>query len=436
MHPMRIKLYYTAILLLPVLLAAAPSLETFTGRKVLRIDIEGHRTTREHTIRRELHTTTGQAFDPERWRADLQRLDNLDIFSSLNSNVQATENGIILVLRMREIPPAVPYISYNVTDEDGWSFGPALKAVNLLGRDLFVAGYALFGGKTTFLLDLNYPWIAGNHLSFDLDIGRIERENTLDGFRETSFEFSPWLGAYLGERGRAGVGFSYFRVDSDRPGHTLQANGRDQLFQAGLRLGYDSRDAWGDPHRGWLNEIEMQKTGGPLPGDGDYSTTHLDLRRFQPLTTNHTLVLAGLLSLQSGEVGHNLPEYMDFHLGGANTIRGYQIDELGSRLFGKNQLIGTLEYRFPLLASREYILMGLAADIGLSGAFFADTGLAWSHRRDFAGDRLQTGIGLGLRLLLPAVDMTRLDIGYSPSGGWQIHFASFAKMRAQRARLR
>ncbi|HIG56866.1 MAG TPA: hypothetical protein EYG11_02495 [Candidatus Latescibacteria bacterium] len=433
---MRIKLYCTAILLLPVLLAAASSLETFAGRKVLRIDIEGHRTTREHTIRRELHTTTGQAFDPERWRADLQRLDNLDIFSSLNSNVQATENGIILVLRMREMPPAVPYVSYNVTDEDGWSFGPALKAVNLLGRDILVAGYALFGGKTTFLLDLNYPWIAGNHLSLDLDIGRIERENTLDGFRETSFEFSPWVGAYLGERGRAAVGFSYFRVDSDRPGHTLQTNGRDQLFQAGLRLGYDSRDAWGDPHRGWLNEIEIQKTGGPLPGDGDYWTTHLDLRRFQPLPSEQTLVLAGLLSLQSGEVGHNLPEYMDFHLGGANTIRGYQIDELGSTLFGKNQLIGTLEYRFPLLANREYILMGLAADIGLSGAFFADTGLAWSHRRDFAGDRLQTGVGLGLRLLLPAVDMTRLDIGYSPSGGWQIHFASFAKMRAQRARLR
>ncbi|SVE31607.1 uncharacterized protein METZ01_LOCUS484461, partial [marine metagenome] len=144
---MRIKPYCIAILLLPVLLAAAPSLETFAGHKVLRIDIEGHRTTREHTIRREVHTATGQAFDPERWRADLQRLDNLDIFSSLNSNVQVTENGIILVLRMREIPPVVPYISYNVTDEDGWSFGPALKAVNLLGRDLFVAGYALFGGK-------------------------------------------------------------------------------------------------------------------------------------------------------------------------------------------------------------------------------------------------------------------------------------------------
>lgn len=425
-----------AILLLPAILRADASLETFAGREILRIDLQGHRTTREQIIRRELHTTPGQPFDPKLLRADLQRLDNLDIFSSLRSSARPAGTGVILVIQLREIPPAVPYISYDVTDEDGWSFGPALKAVNLLGRDLFVAGYALFGGKTTLLLDLNYPWIAGNHLSFDLDVGRIERENTLDGFRETSVEFSPWLGTYLGERGRAGLGFSYFRVTSDRPGHTLQPNGEDQLFQAGVRLGYDSRDVWGDPHRGWLNEIEVLKTGGLLPGDGDYWTTHLDLRRFQPLTTDQTLVLAGLLSLQSGQVGRDLPEYMDFHLGGANTIRGYNIDELGTTLFGKNQLIGTLEYRFPLLASHEYILVGLAADIGLSGALFADTGIAWNRGADFTGDRLQTGIGLGLRLLLPAVDMTRLDIGYSPSGGWHIHFASFAKMRAQRARLR
>ena len=433
---MRIRFYCTVILLLPTLLAADNALETFAGHQVLRIDLEGHRTTREHIIRRELRTTVGDSFDPKLLRADLQRLENLDIFSSLRVSAHPVESGIILVIRMREIPPAVPYISYDVTDEDGWSFGPALKAVNLLGRDLFVAGYALFGGKTTFLLDLNYPWIAGNHLSFDLDIGRIERENTLDGFRETSFEFSPWLDTYIGERGRAGLGFSYFRVDSNLPGHTLHSRGQDQLLQAGLRLGYDSRDAWGDPHRGWLNEIQVQKTGDPLPGDGDYWTTHLDLRRFQPLSTEQTLVLAGLLSLQTGQVGRDLPEYMDFHLGGANTIRGYQIDQLGPTLFGKNQLIGTLEYRFPLLASREYILLGLAADVGLSGAFFADTGLAWSQRQDFSRDRLQTGVGLGLRLLLPAVDMTRLDIGYSPTGGWKIHFASFAKMRAQRARLR
>ena len=431
-----LRLCFFLVLLLPTPLFAGESLDAFAGRKILRIELAGHRVTRDHVIRRELHTAAGDPLDPDLVRADLQRLDNLDIFSSLSASARPEGEGVVIKIRMREIPSAVPYISYEVTDEDGWSFGPALKSVNLFGRDLFVAGYALFGGKTTFLLDLSYPWIAGNHLSLDLDIARIERENLLDDFRETSFEFSPWLGTYLGERGRAAAGFSYFRITSDEPGHTLKAKGRDQLFQAGLRLGYDSRDVWGDPHRGWLNEFELRKTGGPLPGDGDYWTTHLDLRRFQPLTSRQTLVLAGLLSLQSGRVGRDLPEYMDYHLGGANTIRGYSIDELGATLFGKNQLIGTFEYRFPLLTNREYILFGLAADLGLAAALFADTGIAWSRDRDFDPDRLQTGVGLGLRLLAPAVDMTRLDLGYSPDGGWQIHFASFAKMKAQRARLR
>ena len=50
----------------------------------------------------------------------------------------------------------------------------------MMGRDISVAGYALFGGKTTFLLDLDYPWITGNHVSFHLDLSRIERANELD----------------------------------------------------------------------------------------------------------------------------------------------------------------------------------------------------------------------------------------------------------------
>ena len=48
---------------------------------------------------------------------------------------------------------------------------------------------------------------------------------------------------------------------------------------------------------------------------------------------------------------------------------------------------------------------------------------------------MRIGVGAGLRLLLPAVDMTRLEVGYGEAG-WAIHFASFSKMRAQRLRLR
>jgi len=413
-----------------------PSFESFAGMIVTRIHLQGNRFTRDFVILRQLRTRIGTPLDPQLVREDLQRLDNLDIFSSIYIEPHPEEGGIALTIRVREIPFAVPYISYDVSDQDGWSFGPALKSVNMLGLDMFVAGYALFGGRNSFLLDLSYPWITGNHISLDLDASRIERDNELDQFRETSFEFSPWIGTYVGDNGRAGVGLSYFCFESDLPGHTLSVDDTDHLLQAGFRFGYDSRDSWGDPHRGRLDQIEVRKTGGFLPGDGDFWTAHLDIRRFRPITSTHTLVLAGLLSLQSGRIGRDIPEYMDFHLGGSNSIRGYALNELGSSLFGQNQWLGSLEYRFPLLPSREYLLLGLASDLGLSGAFFIDHGLAWSASDDFALDRSKTGFGLGLRLLLPAVEMTRLDLAFDADGSWHIHFASFSKMSAQRLRLR
>ena len=406
------------------------------GQVVGRIEIEGNRFTRDFVILRELRTRIGRPLDLQLLRQDLQRLENLDIFSSVRVETNVAEDGMVLTLRVREIPFMVPYISYDVSDQDGWSFGPAIKAVNMLGRDMFVAGYALFGGRTSFLLDLSYPWIAGNHLSLDLDAARIVRQNELDGFEETSFALSPWLGTYIGERGRAGVGFSYFRFESDLPGHTLSGSDADRLLQVGGRLGYDSRDSWGEPRQGWLNEVKVLRTGGFLPGDGDFWTAHFDARRFQPVPTGHTLVLAGLLSLQSGRVGRDVPEYMDFHLGGSNSIRGYELEDLGRFLHGKNQWLGTLEYRFTLLPSREYAPLGLPADLGLAGAFFVDHGLAWSDRDDLELDRSRTGFGLGLRLLMPAIEMSRLDVGFDRDGNWRIHFAAFSKMTAQRFRLR
>lgn len=415
---------------------AAYDAQLHAGQTVTSIELAGHRITRDSVIYRELQTRVGSPLDLDILRADIQRLENLDIFSSVRVRFVDEERGLKLIFTVREIPFAIPYLSSNVTDEDGWSFGPAIKSVNMMGRDISVAGYALFGGKTTFLLDLDYPWITGNHVSFHLDLSRIERVNELDEFDESSFELSPSWGIYVGERGRARAGFSYYRFESKQDGHTLTSDRRDHLLQVLLSLGYDSRDRWSDPHTGWLNEVEIRRTGGPLQGDGDFWTGHVDLRRFQPLRHGHTLVSAILLSLQSGQVGIDLPEYMDYHLGGSNTIRGYDVRRLGRTLYGKNQLLNTLEYRLPILPRREYEVFGMATNLGLSAALFADSGVAWSEPSQLESGRIHVGWGIGLRLLAPAVDMMRIDLGFDTEGRWKIHIASFSKMRAQRLRLR
>jgi outer membrane protein assembly factor BamA len=423
-----------------MLLPAAPVAGSDTqgdlaGRRVADIDLSGNRYTQAHVITRELRTLVGQPLDPSTLTADVQRLQNLDIFSSVRVELVSDGEAVRVVYHLRELPPVVPYITYDVTDQDGWSFGPAVKSVNLFGKDIFLAGYALFGGRTSYLLDLTHPWMFGDHVSFDLDASRIVRQNESDGFEERSTEFTPRLGTWIGDHGRASVAVSLLRFESDLAGHTLSATDTDDLLRIGGSVGYDSRDDWSNPAVGWLAEVETWKTGGVIPGEGDFWTLHLDSRRFQPVVAGQTLVLASLLSVQSGRVGRDLPQYMDYHLGGANSLRGYTVDDLGHSLFGKQQLLTTMEYRVPLVAPSEVTLFGLTADLGLGGTLFADGGLAWTRGRDFELGRMRIGVGAGLRLLLPAVDMTRLEVGYGEAG-WAIHFASFSKMRAQRLRLR
>ena len=437
MLPIRLSLI--GLIALMTQAAASPDLrhlQAFEGLRVARIELEGNRITKDHVIRRELRTAIGRPLRLGDFGADLQRLDNLDIFSSVKVAGHARDGEVDLVLRLRELPFAVPYISYDITDEDGLSLGPALKSVNMLGRDVFVAGYLLYGGRTLYLLDLSAPWVAGNHVSFDLELSRVERDNELDGFQEISYEVSPRIGTYVGDHGRAAVSMSYMRVEADRSGHTLSPSNRDHLVRLGGSLGYDTRDSWGNPHVGWQNEIELSQTGGALPGDGDFWTTHVDVRRFQPAGRDRTLVLGGLLSLQQESGTDDFPEYMDYRLGGANSIRGYEVSQLGRTLRGRNQLLATLELRGPLLPVREYELLNQTADLGLAWALFADSGLAWNSRSQLEWERVATGVGAGIRLLMPIVDMTRLDFAVSEQGDLRVHFAVFSKLKAQRFRFR
>lgn len=419
----------------------ASDFSEYEGKPIGSVIILGHKTTRDYVIWREIESREGRSFSEKTLNADVQRLDNLDIFSSIRVDVQPSETDqeVDVSVNLREVPPVVPYPSYEITDENGFSIGPAVKAVNMFGRDIYVAGFALFGGKTTFLTTVNHPWIAGDHISLDLRMARIQREVTVDDFEETSLEFTPWVGMYLGRHGRIKAGFSYFRMQSNVNGITLSPSNTDNLFRAGFGVGYDSRNSWGNPQQGWLNEIEVIKTGGVLPGEGNFTTLNVDLRRFQriPSTTRHSLALGTLLTLQSGTVGESLPPYLDYHLGGANSIRGYVFEDLGEELFGKNQLLSTVEYRWLLIEPREFTLFGLSADLGLQGALFADNGLAWNDKDEFSLNDSKTGFGAGLRILMPAIEMSRLDVAFSQDGDLELHLLlSFSKFQAQRTRLR
>jgi len=416
--------------------SAAAELAPWAGRTVTAIDLAGRDVTREHVVRREIQTPLGQPLDPATVLEDLQRLHNLGIFAEAGAGAEADGEGVRLTYTVREMPPWVPYLSVVYTEENGFSAGPGLTALNLTGRQVTLSARAEFGGATQYRARLLWPWITGNHVSLDLYAAHLDRDDTLNGFHEKSDELTPTVGRYLGPHGRLAATLSLFRLRADVPGKTLSPDDVDQLVRLGVSLGWDTRDRWDSPRRGWLNELELTRTGGWLGGDGDFLTLNLDARRWQPAGKRRTLMLSGLATLQSGVTGRDLPTYMDFHMGGANTIRGYSLDVLGHQLYGKNQLVGTAEYSYELVPVRRWDFWKWSLRMGLDAAVFGDAGIAWEASHDLTLPRARAGLGAGLRLRLPATEMVRFDLGWSPADGFHFHLAALSKPEAQRKRLR
>ena len=408
------------------------ALQPLENRTVTSIDFTGLQHTKPSVITRELETIVGELLRLDVLSADLQRLENLGIFASAEATGRLDGEGVAVTFTLKEAIRGFPYPAASYTEVNGWSFGAGATWRNLLGRNISVSGRLLLGGTDTYAFRVTDPWIAWNHVAFDVRFAHLDRPDKLNDFREQSDELAPWVSTYLGTKGRLAGSVGFFHLRSDVAGKTLSPSNQDHFIRAGVRLGYDSRDSWRNPRHGWQNEVEILRT----EGDGQFWSANFDVRRFQPVGSRK-LELSGLLSVQSGQVGLDVPEYLMYRVGGTNSIRGYQLETLGREIYGKNQLLTTAEYVFTIVAPRYINPAGrIPLKLGIEASVFADAGTAWNEPREFALDRYRAGVGGGLRILGSGSGQLRLEVGWSPSGGFVFHFAAGAKVQNQRARLR
>lgn len=407
------------------------------GRTIESISTEGLDVTKDFVVAREIHSKVGEPLSIETLLGDIQRLENLQIFSELKLKLEpGTSGGVRVTYVVKEMNSWLPLLALQFTEQDGFSVGPGITALNLTGRNIRISGSAIFGGTTQFWTDFTYPWITGHHVGLEGRLAHLERFDTLNEFDETSNELRLEPSRFLGQRGRLRGLFQVLTVASDRPGVTLSPTNEDLLVTLGASIGWDTRDAWNNPRGGWLNEVLVSKTGGGLGGDADFWSFVVDLRRWQPVGGRHRLLLSGLMSLQVGEVGVGIPTYLQYRLGGANTIRGYDVEKLGRVLVGRNQLLGTAEYSFRVVPPRRFEIWKFNFRLGLEIALFGDVGSAWNDWPELNTRNTRAGVGTGVRLLIPGSDMVRVDLGWSPEGGLRIHLAGGTKPERQRNRLR
>ena len=324
----------------------------------------------------------------------------------------------------------LPYPAIGVTGEQGVTFGVGLKSTNFLSSGANLAAAARFGGANEIEFLANSAWRPYKSWWWKTEYFLRDRTNKLDSFEEFANELDLQAGRQVTDRLRIGGLFHYVSIKSDIPGITLSPTNKDIVPGLGVVAEFDTRDSLTNPKRGWLNSVDATANG--LGTEANYSSFNFDIRRYQPIAERHGVALFSLLTLQTGAMGKDIPAWADFHIGGTNSMRGWEINAR----HGKNQWLNTLEYRYDLVQRRDISVKGLNFYAGVQLAIFTDAGSAWNESEEFSRNFIG-GAGFGIRLIVPYVNLVRIDFGFGQSGQGMIpHFGVLEKAVYQRRRVR
>ncbi|MGA7579492.1 MAG: autotransporter assembly complex protein TamA [Desulfobaccales bacterium] len=291
------------------------------------------------------------------------------------------------------------------------------------------ARYSLLGYR--FEENFTNPAIFGSQYDFVHQSGATRLD--LPGFSDQAYYTQARLERTLAANltGYAGYGLEFARP-FDIPLQTLillQGTEPEKMYRAsylqtGLRL--TTVDSQTNPTKGELVTLDTQAAPTFLGSGLQFSQAVVEARDYQALTDSG-VVLAGRVKcgvIEPMQSTSQIPIDRRFFTGGADSVRGYELDYLGPRnsandpIGGEAELIASLELRFPLPLYYKNI----------GGVVFMDAGNVFFKIHDMDLGQLKYSPGFGLRYLSP-IGPVGIDIAfptnrinYEKDSPYQIHF--------------
>jgi outer membrane protein assembly factor BamA len=376
--------------------------------------LEGLDRTQPKVVERELLNRVGEPFSAEKAALEKKRLEALDLFADVQSQMRADT----LVYRFTELFSYFPTPSGKQSDQDGWMLGLALIGLNAFGEDIRLeaqarASVSPWMDAKEFSFYASSPWLPGPGnlpLDWNLDITRVDSWDALRGFHEKSW--GAWLDL------RYPLGGPHSRWSALLSGGAKKAKGFELDPSLSGGLAFDSRDAASDPRQGSYAEARITQNGALA-----------DIRKIVSFSRNIFLWNAYGNYRPGSILG-----YDSLYQGGANSLRGYESDSL---VVGKSEILLNAEYRFDLLPRRPFSLGGFHIFWGMQAVLGADAAFLWDEGTPFEQKKYRNAVYGGLHLLVPALERIRVEMGYSPKRkGWALAVGLFEKTTTQRWRAR
>jgi len=394
-----------------------------------KILVEGNNKTKEKVITREINIKPGDLFDFEKVKKSLQKIYNLGYFEDVTMKLDpgSEEDSVVLVIKVIEKNTGKFGIGAGYNSEEGLMGFASIEEMNLFGGGQKVEAKLELGGRTTYKVSFLEPWLANTPTSLGFDIYDTTRhqedkegEEIIAEYDEVKLGGRLIFGRKISDSINLGLELKTERVNYDLISGTLPEDTNEGLTNSLMpTFTYDTRDNVFDPTSGWYNSLSIEKAGGFLEGDYDFTKYNLTLRAylstdffkdifniggFKKITDN---LSKGVLAFRAmgGMADTDLPSFAAYQVGGMNTVRGYDLGEFS----GDKSLVFNVEYRFPLAENFQAVL-------------FVDWGQAWDIEESIDIADLKFGRGVGVRFDTP-IGPIRLDYGINEEGIGKTYFS-------------
>jgi len=395
-----------------------------------KIVIEGNDKTKEKVITREINIEPGELFNFEKVKKSLQKIYNLGYFEDVTMKLEpgAKEDTIVLVINVIEKNTGKFGIGAGYNSEEGLMGFTSYEEKNLFGGGQKLEAKVEIGSRTTYKIAFLEPWLADTPTSFGFeayDIVQKEEEKEegeiISEYEEERLGGKLTFGRRISDAVNLGIELKTEKVTYDLiSGSSLPDNSNEgQTNSLMPTFTYDTRDNVFNPTSGLYGNFSLEKAGGFLGGDYDFTKYNLTLSTyFSTKITEEVInigsikniadkISQGVLAFRAkgGSANSVLPSFAKYKVGGMNTVRGYDFGEFS----GDKSLVFNAEYRLPLAKNFQAVL-------------FTDWGQAWDYEESINLADLKFGKGIGIRFDTP-IGPIRLDYGIDEEGEGQTYFS-------------
>ncbi|MFP4070810.1 MAG: outer membrane protein assembly factor BamA [Desulfovibrionales bacterium] len=379
---------------------------------IRRVLIEGNTKTRDNIIRRELRLGDGDLFGGYKLSRSNQRLTKLDYFESVNIETVPTQSPTEMDLRVsvKEKPTGMLSLAAGFSTLESFFVSAKIQERNLFGKGYNLGVQGTIGGTTT-----NYTISFWNPQLYDSNLGigttLYLTEQDYDEYDKDSFggslrfayplgEYTKLLWSYRLEQ------YELSNIEEEATDRIRDFEGTNLASSVKTSVTRDTTNRVFNPSRGSINTLSVEYAGGLIGGDDNFVKYLADSSVYYPLFWKAVFHWHGHAGFVHDNTGDDLiPPFERFHLGGINSIRGYEareispVDELGEKFGGNKAFFTNFEMLFPL-----------SEDLGLVGLAFFDAGDTWDEGEEVSLD-LYKSVGVGIRWYSPLGPL-RFEYGY------------------------